>query len=176
MFHTYIMACLEELLYEICVYVAQGIIRGKPVTCDQEHRVRLADISIYIWSTWFSKTAWRHRLSIKHFSDASGTGLVLLGRLNLQFQEAALRTLLSVCPFIRLSVRLWHLFHNVPLIIKFSGVITIDKSGVHAKGMRSKVKVTEIKANFAPIWMFPDCSSSLNSQMGKKLCTKLPVA
>ena len=43
-----------------------------------------------------------------------------------QFQE-------NVC----LSVRLSHLFYNVPVIVsimKFSGVITIDESDVHAKG------------------------------------------
>ena len=36
--------------------------------------------------------------------------------------------------------------------MKFSGVITIDKSDVHARGQgkRSKVKVTEIKTQFSP--------------------------
>ena len=34
--------------------------------------------------------------------------------------------------------------------MKFSGVITIDKSDVHAKGQgpRSKVKVTQVKTQF----------------------------
>ena len=36
--------------------------------------------------------------------------------------------------FILRDVRPWHLFHYVPIIIKFSGFITIDRSDVHAKG------------------------------------------
>ena len=48
--------------------------------------------------------------------------------------------------------------------MKFAGVITVDKSNVHAKGQghKSKVKVTEVQANFAQIWAFPDHNSSLN--------------
>ena len=48
----------------------------------------------------------------------------------------------SVCP----SVRLSHLFDYVPIIVSFSGVITLDQGKVHAKGQgqRSKVKVTEV--------------------------------
>ena len=51
--------------------------------------------------------------------------------------------------------------------MKFSAVITIDKSDVHSKGQgqKSKVKVMEVKTNFAPIWAIPDCNSSLNPQM-----------
>ena len=53
---------------------------------------------------------------------------------------------------------------------EISGVTIIDKSDDHAKGQgqRSKVKVTEVKTNFAPIWWFPDCNSSLNSPMAMK--------
>ena len=42
-------------------------------------------------------------------------------------------------------------------------VITNDRGDVHAKGQgqRSKIKVTKIKTNFAPIWAFPDRNSSL---------------
>ena len=60
----------------------------------------------------------------------------------------------------------------------FSGVITIDKSDVHTKGrgQRSKVKITEVNTNFAPIWAFPDCNPNLNSQITTKWCTKLAVA
>ena len=56
----------------------------------------------------------------------------------------------SVCPSVRPSVRpsvtpFWLCSHH-PVIMKFSGVITSDKSDVHAKGQgqRSKVKVTEV--------------------------------
>ena len=53
---------------------------------------------------------------------------------------------LSVCPSVRLSVTPFWLCSHHPIIMKFSGVITSDKSDVHAKGQgqRSKVKVTEV--------------------------------
>ena len=86
--------------------------------------------------------------------------------------QVALRTLLSVC----LSDTFWTMFlpsyHH-----EFSGAITIDKNDVHAKGpgQKSKVNVTEVKTNLAPIWVFPDCDSSFNSPMTMKWCTKLKV-
>ena len=64
--------------------------------------------------------------------------------------QAALWMVQSVRPSVRLSVRpsvtpFWLCSHH-PIIMKFSGVITSDKSDVHAKGQgqRSKVKVTEV--------------------------------
>ena len=53
---------------------------------------------------------------------------------------------LSVRPSVRLSVTPFWLCSHHPIIMKFSGVITSDKSDVHAKGQgqRSKVKVTEV--------------------------------
>ena len=64
-----------------------------------------------------------------------------------------------------MSVRLpvtpfWQLFSH-PIILKFSVVVTIDKSDVHAKGQgqRSKVKVTEVTNSFrifrtlTPVWI-----------------------
>ena len=52
----------------------------------------------------------------------------------------------SVCLSVRLSVTPFWLCSHHPIIMKFSGVITSDKSDVHAKGQgqRSKVKVTEV--------------------------------
>ena len=71
---------------------------------------------------------------------------------------------LSVRPSVCLSVCLSHLFslcshHHITMT--FSGVITNDRSDVHAKGQgqRSKVKVTEVKTQFSrfrtitPIWI-----------------------
>ena len=71
----------------------------------------------------------------------------------------------SVCPSVCLSVRLsvtpfWLCSHH-PIIMKFSGVITSDKSDVHAKGQgqRSKVKVTEVTTQLnrfrtvTPVWI-----------------------
>ena len=68
--------------------------------------------------------------------------------------QAALWMVFSVCLSVRLSVRLSVCLSVTPfspcshhrIIMKFSGVITNDKSDVHAKGQgqRSKVKVTEV--------------------------------
>ena len=72
--------------------------------------------------------------------------------------NGSVRLSLSVCPS--------HLFDYVPIIVssmfpssKFSGVITNDRSDVHAKGQRSKVKVTEVTAQLnhfrtvTPVWI-----------------------
>ena len=64
---------------------------------------------------------------------------------------------LSVCP----SVTPFWLCSHHQIIMKFSGVITNDKSDVHAKGQgqRSKVKVTEVMTPFSrfrtvtPVWI-----------------------
>ena len=66
--------------------------------------------------------------------------------------QAALRTLLSVCPSVclfvcQLSVRLWHLFHNVPVIVSswiFQELLPLTKV-VSMKRSRSEVKVAEVK-------------------------------
>ena len=68
-------------------------------------------------------------------------------------------------PSVRLSVRpsvtpFWLCSHH-RIIMKFSGVITSDKSDVHAKGQgqRSKVKVTEVTTplnrfrTVTPVWI-----------------------
>ena len=85
--------------------------------------------------------------------------------------QAALQMVfsVSVCPSVRLSVRLsvrpsvtpfWLCSHH-RIIMKFSGVITNDKSDVHVKGhgQRSKVKVTEVTTQLyrfrtvTPVWI-----------------------
>ena len=67
----------------------------------------------------------------------------------------------SVRPSVRLSVTpFWPCSHH-PIIMKFSGLITSDKSDVHAKGQgqRSKVKVTEVTTQLnrfrtvTPVWI-----------------------
>ena len=68
---------------------------------------------------------------------------------------------LSVCPSVRLSVTPFWLCSHHPIIMKFLGVITSDKSDVHAKGQgqRSKVKVTEVTTQLnrfrtvTPVWI-----------------------
>ena len=64
--------------------------------------------------------------------------------------QAALRTAISVCPSV---TPFWQCFcHRI--IMKFSGVITNDRSDVHAKDQcqRSKVKVTEVMTPFSRVW------------------------
>ena len=84
--------------------------------------------------------------------------------------QAALLMIQSLGPSVRLSVRLSvtpsSLCFLQRIIMKFSGFITIDMSDIHAKGhaQKSKVKVTEVETNFAPIWAFPD-HNSLASHM-----------
>ena len=68
---------------------------------------------------------------------------------------------LSVRPSVCLSVTPFWLCSHHPIIMKFSGVITSDKSDVHAKGQgqRSKVKVTEVTTplnrfrTVTPVWI-----------------------
>ena len=59
-----------------------------------------------------------------------------------------------------------------PYIASASAAIVQAKG----QGQSLKVKVTEVKTNFAPIWAFPDRNSSLNLQMAMKWCTKLEGA
>ena len=79
--------------------------------------------------------------------------------------QAALQMVFSVCPSVRLSVRpsvtpFWLCSHH-RIIMKFSGVITSDRSDVRAKGQgqRSKVKVTEVTNQLyrfrtvTPVWI-----------------------
>ena len=72
---------------------------------------------------------------------------------------------LSVCPSVRPSVRLsvtpFSPCSHHRITMKFSGVITMVKSNVHAKGQgqRSKVKVTEVNTQLSrfrtitPVWI-----------------------
>ena len=70
----------------------------------------------------------------------AGTGMIF------SCDQAALRTPLSVCLPICLSVTPFSLCFCHRIITKFSGVIANDRSDVHAKrqGYKSKVKVTEV--------------------------------
>ena len=76
--------------------------------------------------------------------------------------QAALWMVLSVFLSVRLSVR--HTF--------FTLLINHDRWDAHAKGQsqRSKVKVTEFKINFGPIWML--CVTYTNNyETNYELCT-----
>ena len=69
--------------------------------------------------------------------------------------------ILRRCPSVRPSVTPFWLCSHHRIIMKFSGVITNDKSKVHAKGQgqRSKVKVTEVTTQLnrfrtvTPVWI-----------------------
>ena len=90
-------------------------------------------------------------------------------RLLFSCNQAALQMVFSVCPSVCLSVRLSVRLSVTPcspcshhrIIMKFSGVITMVKSDVHAKvqGQRSKVKVTEVNTQLSrfrtltPVWI-----------------------
>ena len=67
----------------------------------------------------------------------------------------------SVCPSVRLSVTPFSPCSHHRIIMKFSGVITMVKSDVHAKGQgqRSEVKVTKVNTQLSrfrtltPVWI-----------------------
>ena len=75
--------------------------------------------------------------------------------------QAALWMVQSVRLSVRLSVTPFWLCSHHRIIMKFSGVITNDKSDVHAKGQgqRLKVKVTEVNTQLSrfrtvtPVWI-----------------------
>ena len=78
---------------------------------------------------------------------------------------------LSVCPSVRPSVTPFWLYSHHRIIMKFSGVITSDRSDVHAKGQgqSSKVKVTEVTTQFyrfrtvTPVWIHVWCWNDAHS-------------
>ena len=99
----------------------------------------------------------------------------------------------SVCPSVCLSVRLsvcpsvtpfWLCSHH-RIIMKFSGVITMDRSDVHAKGQgqRSKVKVTDVSTQLScfrtvtpvwiPIWQWNHAHSLKQHRRGALLFFKV---
>ena len=83
---------------------------------------------------------------------------------------------LSVRPSVLLSVTPLSLCSHHRIIIKFSGVITIDRSDLHANDQGQRSSSQRSETNFATNWAFPDHNYSLNLQMATKLCTKLEIA
>ena len=137
----------------------------------------LGDIDKYVWSqlyhqAYYSCTLLCLALRFRHLGFALIMGRVLTcGNLYLIFScdQAALwmvqSVCLSACPSVRPSVRPFvtpfsPCSHHC-IIMKFSGVITNDKSDVHAKGrgQTSKVKVTEVTTQLnrfqtvTPVWI-----------------------
>ena len=69
-------------------------------------------------------------------------------------EQAALRRLLSVCPSVRPFVTPFWQCSCHRIILKFSGVIAMDRCDVHAKGrgQRSKIKITDVMTVFSQFW------------------------
>ena len=63
------------------------------------------------------------------------------------------------------------------IILKFSGAITISRTDIHAKGQSqsSKVKMTEVKTNFAQIWAFLRSSIKFQGHTGQKKITNFDM-
>ena len=93
----------------------------------------------------------------------------------------------SVCPSVRLSVTPFSPCSHHHIIMKFSGVITNDKSDVHAKGQgqRSEVKVTEVNTQlnrfrtvtlvWIHIWWWNDAYSLMMLRRGALLFSRSSV-
>ena len=87
--------------------------------------------------------------------------------------QAALRTLISVRLSVHPSVTPFWQCSCHCIILKFSGVITIEGCDIHAKGQgqRSKVKVTEVMTPFShfrtvtPVWIHIWCWNDAQSLM-----------
>ena len=103
-------------------------------------------------ASWTRPAEGSHRLDSIFSCDQAALWMV---------QSVRLSVRPSVCPSVRLSVTPFWLCSHHPIIMKFSGVITSDKSDVHAKGQgqRSKVKVTEVTTQLnrfrtvTPVWI-----------------------
>ena len=83
-------------------------------------------------------------------------------------KNSSVRLSVSVTPFLQCSSHL--------IIMKFSGVVTTNIGYVHAKGQGQRSRSQRWKQILPQFGCFPDCNSSLNSQMATKWCTKLEKA
>ena len=100
-------------------------------------------------------------------------------------QSVCLSVCLSVRPSVRPSVTPFSPCWHHCIIMKFSGVITNDKSDVHAKGQgqRSKVKVTEVNIQlnrfrtvtlvWIHVWWWNDAYSLMMRRRGALLFFKV---
>ena len=80
----------------------------------------------------------------------------------------------SVCLSVRLSVTPFWLCSHHHIIMKFSGVITNDRSDVHAKGQgrRSKVKVTEVNTQLSRFRSELQFEFTYDDEMMHRCCLK----
>ena len=95
---------------------------------------------------------------LRHFIDSLKLFLAATKQL---LEHLFLSVCMSVRPSVRPPVTPFSLCSHHRIILKFSGVITIDRRDVHAtcQGQRSKVKVTEFMTLFSrfrtvtPVWI-----------------------
>ena len=80
---------------------------------------------------------------------------------NFSCDQTAIWLVQSVCPSVCPFITPFSPYSHHRIFMKFSGVITMDRSDVHAKGQgqRSKVKVTEVNTQLSsfrtltPVWI-----------------------
>ena len=120
-------------------------------------------------------------LSLSTFHRLWGSCGVFLAATKQLYDWFSPSVCLSVCPSVRLSVTPFSPCSHHHIIMKFSGVITNDKSDVHAKGQgqRSRVKVTEVNTQlnrfrtvtlvWIHIWWWNDAYSLMMLRRGALL-------
>ena len=122
--------------------------------------------SIHQWNIWARVIAWRNLFSLRKGNMPTREFKFKLSLNSFALFDNCIFSMLFSCdqaalwmvqsfllPF-RLSVTPFWLCSHHRIIMKFSGVITSDRSDVHAKGQgqRSKVKVTEVTTQ---LYRFP---------------------
>ena len=128
------------------------------------------DFVRFCWPLWMMPSGLKGTISILY---STGIHILMIRQswdyLIFSCDQAALQMVFSVPPSLRLSVRPSVRLSVTPfspcshhrIIMKFTGVITMVKSDVHAKGQgqRSKVKVTEVNTQLSrfrtltPVWI-----------------------
>ena len=112
------------------------------------------------WEAWNSPVecpSWEYKLYINQPCFLAATKQLY----EWYFLSVCLSVRLSVCLSVCLSVTPFWLCSHHRIIMKFSGVITMDQGNVHAKGQgqRSKVKDTEVATQLSsfrtvtPVWI-----------------------
>ena len=131
----------DECVFKWVAKNTIGVAVGVPLIVKNQSDQNIITYLTRNWVCWL--------LMDKRFPDHS----------NLIFScdQAALRTIISVYPSV---TPFWQCFWH-RIILKISGVITMDRCDVHAKGQgqRSKVKVTEVMTplnrfrTVTPVWI-----------------------
>ena len=138
----------------------------------QPNGTKYLEISVSCYFIWMIQITLRPGQNSHHFTHAiiKTNPWILICSLFLAatkqlykwyFPSVCLSVRPSVRPSVRLSVTPFSPCSHHRIIMKFSGVITMVKSNVHAKGQgqRSKVKVTEVNTQLSrfrtitPVWI-----------------------